>query len=182
MKLHNQESHALRWTMGGREWECEAFGMVDIPDALVPFARRRGLPLKPSPVAQEARAARKAALAKEEAEGSELLQLRQRAELAEAAKDTAEKKLEEVQAEATKDRKRADGFAEKLKAGAERERDLIAEKKALEAQIVDLAAKVAELEQALGRSPSAADGAGESEAPDGDKEAQAKPKGGSRRK
>lgn len=152
MKLYNQSDRRLSWDMGGRRFECEPFGSVAVPEALVSFAERRGLPLAASPVAAETRAAQKAARAKREAEEGDLLVLRNQLADSEAALSQARALLEQEQAEHVRTGKERDKLAAQAEKQADTIADLRKELKATEAKLREDQAKLAELEQAIGRS------------------------------
>lgn len=147
MLLHNQTPHRLRWEMGGEVYGCDPWGAVEVPDRLVGICKRRTLPLGPTPVAAENRAAAKARAAQDAARNDETFKLRSAVDAHAADAQAAKQEAEEVKG-------RLGGLREKLAAAqAEVGRlrtELTAahdEKAAVEKQLEELAHKVAEYER-----------------------------------
>jgi hypothetical protein len=94
MILHNQSKHHLRWKISMREYTCEPYGSVDIPDMFVKHCKKRGLALDVSPVPSEVRANATLRDATEAARSDELVLLRNEVELAKASEKEAKRSLE----------------------------------------------------------------------------------------
>lgn len=146
MKQYNQSDKSLSWEMGGKSFSCEAYGFVDVPDELVPFARKRGLPLSGAPVAAEAKALRKAAAEKKYAEESDVIKMREQLAVLEASVKTAEAELDKERAAATKLAKKSENLGDKLREANDALSKARADAKALDAQLRDQATRIAELE------------------------------------
>lgn len=169
MKLYNQSDRELSWDMSGHEFACEPFGSVEVPEHLIDFVRRRGLPLEPSPVAAEARAAQKAARAKREAEDSETIALRNAADDAAARLRDAQSLLEKEQIEHVRTAKDRDKFKAERDEQALVIADLRKELKMTEAKFRDVQYRLAEFERVSGRSvPDGAEADGGESAEDAD--------------
>lgn len=146
MKQYNQSDRAISWEMGGKSFSCEPYGSVDVPDELVPFARKRGLPLSGAPVAAEAKALRKAEAEKKYAEESDVIKMRDQLAVLEASVKTAEVELDKERAAATKLAKKADNLEDKLREANDALSKSHADAKALDAQLREQATRIAELE------------------------------------
>jgi len=146
MRLFNQGSSRLRWTMGGRAFECAPYGEVDVPESLVPFIKSRGLPLDVTPLPDEVKASKKAFEAKRQAESSEVISLKRQLGESRAAEKGAKDALEValLNVKDLQDRLELSGMeCDDLKRRIEA---LEGEKVALEKQLSEQAKLLAELE------------------------------------
>jgi chromosome segregation ATPase len=151
MKLHNQSDRPLEWEMGGQTFKVGPFGHVSVPERLVSFAKRRGLPLAASPVAAETRAQQKAMRAKQEAADSEVITLKNIAEDATAALRDAQVLLEREQvahARTTKERDKAQAKVDEQELVVA---DLRQDLKVTDAKLREVQTRLAEYERSASR-------------------------------
>jgi septal ring factor EnvC (AmiA/AmiB activator) len=146
MKLYNQGKERLAWSMGGRDFKCQPYGEVEVPQELLLFVKSRGLPLDATPVPAEVKASQQAQYARREAEGAEVVTLKRQLAEMRAAEAEAKKALETSAAQ-TKDLsdrlELANMEVDELKGKVA---TLEAEKSALAKQLSEQAKLLAELE------------------------------------
>lgn len=147
MRLFNQGKYPLKWTMSGQAFECEPWGLVDVPDELVGSVKSRGLPLDITPVPHEQRAQARIADDQAAASDSALRAIHEKARRAEAAERIAKEELGACQGEVSrlnKELREAYQANEKLNDDVAR---LKADKKAAEDLLSEEARKATEAEE-----------------------------------
>ena len=147
MRLHNQTKKPLRFHLGSLLVECDGWGGVDIPDQLVPFCERRGLPLGPIPVPPERRARQKVADAEQGARSDEVTALRDAVREAQESESAAKSELEKTQLALGEAGAAILGLEAKVAELGEDIGSLESDKAAAESLLTETAAKATESEE-----------------------------------
>lgn len=133
--------------MGAQVYEAEPFGPVEVPDEMVPFVERRGLPLQVAPLGADEKTARKAALEKNKARGADTARLERELRSTRSDLAAANEELAAEKNAATKLEKKAANLASKLAESNEQLATCRADLKALEAKLAEQSTVIVELEQ-----------------------------------
>ena len=147
MILHNQTSNRLSWSMGSREFSCEPWGPVDVPDEWVELCIKRTLPLGQSPVPAESKASARARAAQDTARADEIRVLRGQLEETQAVAASAQQEAEKTKRQLTTATERANALVGKLNEMETRLTRSEDEKAALELKLEEMAGKLADLEK-----------------------------------
>jgi hypothetical protein len=147
MILHNQTSNRLSWSMGSREFSCEPWGPVDVPDEWVELCIKRTLPLGQSPVPAESKASARARAAQDTARADEVRVLKGQLEEAQAVAISAQQEAEKAKRQLTTATERSNALVSKLNELETRLTRSEDEKAALELKLEQMAGKLADIEK-----------------------------------
>jgi len=147
MILHNQTSNRLSWSMGSREFVCEPWGTVDVPDEWVELCAKRTLPLGQSPVPAESKASARARAAQDTARADEVRVLKGQLEEAQAVAVSAQQEAEKAKRQLTTATERANALVAKLNEAETRLTRSADERAAIELKLEEMAGKLADLEK-----------------------------------
>lgn len=150
--LHNQTKSPLAWEMSGRQFACEPWGAVDLPEKLVPIANAYGLPLGSVPVPPELRAQQRVVDEQENAKSDALRALRNEIRDAKAVAEAASKEVEKLQLQLQQARTQARELGEELESVKRDHRSALADKKAAEDLLAETARAATDSEERAIRS------------------------------
>jgi hypothetical protein len=145
--LHNQTKNALSWDMGGKQYACESWGPVDVPEKFSTIVKQYGLPLAAVPVPPEHRAQQRVVDEQESAKSDVLKALKAEIDASNARARVAAEELERCQSQLEESRTKVLAMSKELDT---LKRELVAvkaDKKAAEDLLAETARSATDAEE-----------------------------------